>query len=723
MISMITFWRLINNYKIKIPLIQRDYAQGREDERTTDIRNLLLDNIKEALEGTRHVDFDFIYGTVLNNESNKQLIPIDGQQRLTTLFLLLWYFNLKENADLNGILSDFSYETRISAEDFTRTIVQVTLNFDEIQGKKLSAVLLEKKWFQYQWLQDPTVHAMLVMLDAIHEKFENFEVEVIPLLTGDDCPITFHFLELEKFGLGEDLYIKMNARGKPLSTFENFKAQFEQILEKVGFLDRSKDFSFMVEKEWTDLLWEYRNDDYTIDNAFVELFSFLTTSISIKEKGVRNPRIFTDPLVKASELDSIYRKEENVEFLFDSLSLWKSKEEIHKEFEQITKSVPLFIAHEQLFDACVNNDLNLMERIYLYTIIQKKLHCQGNDLSDTLRIIRNLVQRVRQVNNGQFNSNLRFDSLGPIFRTIDHLIATGKPIYDAILLFDSVEGFADISWKQEQEKAQFIKENPQLKNLLFELEDIEILKGAIQQLFPIFKRYPKETVEFTKKLLQLPDNLISRAMLTVDDYAIQIGWSNLGPRYVFGGRYYREFIWTNNNDLTDLFTKFYELLIAAPSMTIEEKLNYIIENNNEWQKEHWAYYFVKYPAMLQGGKLLFVYEDEDKYAIERLTGVNLQADHINPFYDAVSAEIDNTDICSFGSSAVRLSEKSSLKTTFGVVFNITEGYWTFEGNEQIINDLKVYDKSLAESDLVKRGVSLVRYAYNLSKTSSAVQKN
>jgi hypothetical protein len=720
---MITFWKLISEYKIKIPLIQRDYAQGREDERSTEIRNLLLDNIKEALEGTRHVDFDFIYGTLINNENDKQLIPIDGQQRLTTLFLLHWYFNIKEKADLNEKLSNFLYETRISAEDFTKTIVQTELLFDEIKGKKLSAILVEKKWFQNQWLQDPTVHAMIVMLDAIHEKFENFDIKVIPLITGEDCPITFHFLELEKFGLGEELYIKMNARGKPLSTFENFKAQFEQILEKAGFKDRSKDFSFMLEKEWTDLLWEYRIADYTIDSAFVELFSFLTTSIAIKEKGIRNPRIFSEPFVKASELEYIYRKKENVEFLFDSLSLWKSKEDIHKEFAQIAKSVPLFTVHEQLFDACVNKEPNfsLMERIYLYTIVQKKLHGQEDDLPDTLRIIRNLVQRVRQVNNGQFNSNLRFDSLGPIFRTIDRLIATGKPIYEAILLFESVEGFADTSWKQEQEKAQFIKEHPELKNLLWELEDIPIFKGAIHQLLPIFKRYPKETVQYTKALLQLPDNLISRAMLTIKDYGIQIGWSNLGPRYVFGGSYYREFIWTNNNDLTDLFTKLYELLIAAPSMSVEEKLIYIIENNNAWPQSHWAFYFVKYPEMLKGSKLLYVYEDEDKYAIERLTGVNLQADHINPFCDAVIAEIDDTDICSYDTSAVRLSDKSSLVTKFGVVFDITEGYWTFKGDEAIIKDLIKYEKSLTESDLVQKGISLVRYAYDLFRASQVTR--
>lgn len=716
---MITFWELINEYKVKIPLVQRDYAQGRIDERSTDIRNLLLEHLKEAIEGKRFVDFDFVYGTVTDDEEDKILIPIDGQQRLTTLFLLYWYFSIKENVNIMGTLSRFSYETRISARDFTAALVQEDPLFDEIRNERFSEMLIEKKWFQYQWLQDPTVQAMLVMLDAIHEKYQDIELNVIPLIISEECPITFHFLELEKFGLGEELYIKMNARGKPLSTFENFKAQFEQILEEAGFKDRSKDFSFKLEKEWTDLLWEYKSEDYTIDNAFIEIFSFITTSIAIKDIRMRNQRIFPEPFVKQSNLKEIYSKQENVAFLFNVLSLWKSKSEIHKTFTEIAESLSLFTSNKQLFDACVNKKLNfgLNERIYLYTIIQKKIHGQESDLLDTLRIIRNLVQRIRQVNNGQLNSNLRFDSLGPIFKTIDQLIATGKPIYDVILTFDSVEGFADNSWKQEQEKAKIIKEHPELKNLLFELEDMPTFKGAVHQLVPIFKRYPKETVQYTKALIQLPDNLISRAMLTIEDYGIQIGWSNLGPRYVFGGTYYREFLWTNNNDLSDLFTKFYELLIAAPNSSVMEKLNYIIENNNEWSVTHWAYYFVKYPTILRGSKLLFVYEDEDKFSIERLTGVNLQADHINPFYDAVIAEINDNNICSYDTSAVRLSEKSKLTTRVAINFDISEGYWTFNGDEEIIKDLKVYEENLIEDDLVQRGISLVRYAYDLAKAS------
>lgn len=39
-----TFWNLINEYSIVIPILQRDYAQGREDEKNiaNDFVNSLL---------------------------------------------------------------------------------------------------------------------------------------------------------------------------------------------------------------------------------------------------------------------------------------------------------------------------------------------------------------------------------------------------------------------------------------------------------------------------------------------------------------------------------------------------------------------------------------------------------------------------------------------------------------------------------------------------------
>ena len=83
---------------IEIPLIQRDYAQGRTDARASDIRERFLDVLHEALTEGRDVGLDFIYGDV----EDGTLRPLDGQQRLTTLFLLHWYLGSARRSSPSG---------------------------------------------------------------------------------------------------------------------------------------------------------------------------------------------------------------------------------------------------------------------------------------------------------------------------------------------------------------------------------------------------------------------------------------------------------------------------------------------------------------------------------------------------------------------------------------------------------------------------------------------
>src|SRR4051794_40516470 len=98
--------------RVEIPHIQRDFAQGRLDSSTTAIRENFLDVLCGALTGADPVGLDFVYGEVRKGV----LHPLDGQQRLTTLFLLHWYVGSR-----TGRLSDdegwtrFSYATRPSA--------------------------------------------------------------------------------------------------------------------------------------------------------------------------------------------------------------------------------------------------------------------------------------------------------------------------------------------------------------------------------------------------------------------------------------------------------------------------------------------------------------------------------------------------------------------------------------------------------------------------------
>ena len=73
--------------KIIIPIIQRDYAQGRIEPEINRIRARFLQSLHQAI--TRQpITLDFVYGDI---DVNGIMTPLDGQQRLTALFLLHWY--------------------------------------------------------------------------------------------------------------------------------------------------------------------------------------------------------------------------------------------------------------------------------------------------------------------------------------------------------------------------------------------------------------------------------------------------------------------------------------------------------------------------------------------------------------------------------------------------------------------------------------------------------
>ena len=76
-----TFWNFLNKYIVEIPIIQRDYAQGRLGKEN--LRKNFLRDLKNALDSNdgKKMKLDCVYGSM---EEGK-LYPLDGQQRLTTL--------------------------------------------------------------------------------------------------------------------------------------------------------------------------------------------------------------------------------------------------------------------------------------------------------------------------------------------------------------------------------------------------------------------------------------------------------------------------------------------------------------------------------------------------------------------------------------------------------------------------------------------------------------
>ena len=105
---------------ICIPKIQRDYAEGRETDSVKKKRvNMLTDMLDVVLGNKNDLSLDFVYGIA----DDGKFKPLDGQQRLTTLFLLHWM--LGRNADLKDAQNHslFVYETRKTSEEFCHWLV------------------------------------------------------------------------------------------------------------------------------------------------------------------------------------------------------------------------------------------------------------------------------------------------------------------------------------------------------------------------------------------------------------------------------------------------------------------------------------------------------------------------------------------------------------------------------------------------------------------------
>lgn len=125
-----TLLELLDKYSVQIPKIQRDYAQGRNSDKIKKIRQKFLRNIFDALENDdSEMNLEFIYGST---DDQKTLFPLDGQQRLTTLFLLHWFCCIAGVRDKQQLkwLRKFSYTTRHDAEMFCKLLTD-----DESFGK------------------------------------------------------------------------------------------------------------------------------------------------------------------------------------------------------------------------------------------------------------------------------------------------------------------------------------------------------------------------------------------------------------------------------------------------------------------------------------------------------------------------------------------------------------------------------------------------------------
>ena len=656
--SKYTFWRLLKEYYVVIPRLQRDYVQGRDNERVTAIREELLTSIYDALCTGNGLDFDFIYGTVID----EKLYPLDGQQRLTTLYLLHWYIASKENRmdEAIHVLDKFSYETRISSREFCSMLMDV--DYQPQMDELPSDYIRNENGYFKSWDLDPTISHMLTMLDSIHSLFYDTE-DLFDLLTSDDEDIlTFNYLPMEHYALSDDLYIKMNARGKALTDFENFKAKFIQHLKDKGL--PYEHFEECIDVKWTDLLWDYRSKDNTIDEQFLNLFCYITEMLFLDSS---EPREGDSPFRpnQIRGLINYYESDDSVNSLYAYLDLWANKDEVaeflNKAFtvEHEPDKVQLFEGPTDIFSSIVNGEsVSLANKIILYAAMKRYLILGADDsqesFNDYIRIVRNFLINTRFFSKKKciYSSDLRYGRHGiPIMQYFINTIINSSFPYETLCnsVFERVN--SEIC-EYEKQKACFILENPDKKALVHALEDMDIFKGTLINIMPyIINNDDEDIVNNLYCLSQFNDPKLIQAMLSIDDYGIRIGNSTFGDRFFYGdvSNWYSLFTYSGGKDYSDFICRFVEEFERTSSTEVDDALDEIIEANlPSIDVLDWRYTIIKYSSTVEvidkymnNPCIVFAKEpcDTYQYLIHRTNGIIMNGYHVIPEYLEIQKRI------------------------------------------------------------------------------------
>jgi len=304
--------QLLNRYNFIVPEIQREYVWGQYFEKPESVINnffsdlskqfnTAIDNSKSVLPINENLDYwtitqgiiteynkqeplniGFLYSYLpnyhLENQIRHDVYLIDGQQRFTTLFIMLFFYALKENKkedfvnlfrfeyDFEKIA--FDYRVRDLTHNFILELVHKCNKFSDIDD------LENKTWFLKDFKKDVTINSILGTIKLLKRNYSEMPTGFFNYLSNK---VKFWHFKTETTSQGEELYITMNSRGQALVDYENIKAK---LFEGRTNQDKSK-FGKKWEV-WQDFFWKYKGKNENADNGFNEFLKWIYEIENIK---------------------------------------------------------------------------------------------------------------------------------------------------------------------------------------------------------------------------------------------------------------------------------------------------------------------------------------------------------------------------------------------------------------------------------------------------------
>lgn len=223
---------LESNGKIVIPDLQRDYCWGNDPKLVLSFLTSLISEFR------KRPDHDVIMGLIYGYYENTRpdLLLCDGQQRLTTLFLLIGLLNRYSKVPQlqNMLMSEYErvnddleprliYDIRESTKYFLSELVSNVFYKPGILEEDLeNSENFLRGWWKKAYKLDPSISSMRTAMNFILaaltqvDDLNAFALFVINRLK-------FLFYDMGDRKTGEETFVLINTSGEPLTATENLK--------------------------------------------------------------------------------------------------------------------------------------------------------------------------------------------------------------------------------------------------------------------------------------------------------------------------------------------------------------------------------------------------------------------------------------------------------------------------------------------------------------------
>lgn len=444
-----SFKEMIREKEIYVPNYQRAYSWevARENEKKKRQADLFLEDVMNHVENEAKVKENFYLGNFLYEKDGEKFAIIDGQQRLTTIIILLSVLNnLLKNEELKNIIdfNNIKFSTvKYDNEDFQKYIFSNELDkFNNLKEFRESKVITNTESIRR------VIEAYLYFKDKlVNENVEKLK-KLAETITQAKCTMNTINSKVE----ATQIFIFENNRGKSPTNLEITKTKLMYFI----YNNFEKSISEILLKEVDNTFGEIYKKITTLEN-YINEDTVLAIAIRMYKQNLRIDGVLTEVdnmliRLKPQKNDDnveITEKEENKEKIQNEIEKFLNtlKDTFEKVDKFITKGLAKFkeLDFNDEYEYVAHSLINLGISVQLYPIVLKSLELGEKERVEVLKgleklMLRHLIIKTRanlaERLNGNFKDsfNIEADNKTPIIKNIYNTTNKIKGVLNNTLL-------------------------------------------------------------------------------------------------------------------------------------------------------------------------------------------------------------------------------------------------------------------------------------------------